>query len=1265
MLRSSASRDHASSFFGYGNQANSKERLRKLWLLALAWTLLTFAVAWWWTQDRLSDYHTQAHTTAEVRLHGVKTLLNLSLNQLDMLPLGLAHRPKIQAFLAQATKNAVDVQELRKTLDVLNTDFATSFIAVLNVRGEVMAASLTEADHATHTDTGQQAYFLEALKDGASIHVVREPGHDEAAVYAARRISYNGVVVGVAVVEKKIQSLSQLLQGKDDTRVFVTDTHDVVVASSHADVLLKRIPGSTNTLSDAQWRARYQTIPPIWAQTTIDSHHGAASDAALIEWGDAGVHTVASRPLEGRWAFKVWALAPLKGENAIQQRIWTGAGLMWALGGVLIWLSWRRLQSLDDTLQARNATFELTQALPLTVFRYHQPTGGLARFSFIGRDVEKILGVSAAALRADPELPWRMLQNADHPPTVPQEFRVDTGGVTSWVLADSRPKIEADGTTTYNGYWLDITQQRKEQMRFAAVFEHSSTSYLFFDLQRGVIHCNPATLRMFGTQDPSMVLGRKLWFDDLAPKLQADGTPSRERALQTLRHYQTTSQRVYALEWRFQRIDGMVFDAEVSVIALDSGRRPEFCAVIQDITVRKQMHASMQRAREAAEAASQTKSNFLANMSHELRTPMNAIIGMTNLVLEDGQLHDKQRNYINKAHKAACGLLHILNDILDVSKIEAGKLGLERIEFGLEAVVIEMWDMLGLKAEEKGLELLFSASADLPQRLVGDPTRLRQVLVNLVSNAIKFTDSGHITVGLEVINQDAQTIELHGWVQDTGPGLSAEAIGRLFQPFEQADSSITRRHGGTGLGLVISRQLTERMGGKLWVQSEPDAGATFHFQARFGRSNIDFARRSPAVPELQGQTVLLIAANPAALGVLSRMLGTMGLKTQTARSAQEAFILVKAQPQRYQWALIDSTLPDMSGAQCAAQLADKYAAASAANSTSAATCPHFLLMSGFSSDITQTGADNANPVDALHKPITPSGLQKKLLQIQQQSSPKPNYMRRAGDRRAQPNHHARLSGARVLLVEDHPLNQELACEILRRVGIQVVVAQSGQEGLDKLATDGPFDGVLMDCQMPDMDGYTATQKLRSNPAWSALPVIAMTASALAEDRARALACGMNDHITKPINVDSMLQTMANWIGGPSAAAKTPKPEVQVGKAPARGTGAIQTTDGLSYCMGNEVLYRRVLEGFRNTETTFFTDVKAALTQNRLADALRRCHDMKGLAGTVGARRLHATVLVLHSVLTTQNTPAISVELERVNTELACVLQEIDVLLGQS
>jgi len=618
---------------------------------------------------------------------------------------------------------------------------------------------------------------------------------------------------------------------------------------------------------------------------------------------------------------------------------------------------------------------------------------------------------------------------------------------------------------------------------------------------------------------------------------------------------------------------------------------------------------------------------------------------MTHLALEDG-LPAKQRDYVEKAHSSARNLLQILNDILDVSKIEAGQMALERIDFELESVVGEMADVLGLKADEKGLELLFSAAPDLPRRLIGDPTRLRQVLVNLGSNAIKFTDRGEVTVGMEVTALETDSVELHGWVRDTGVGLSEEEIARLFQPFVQADSSTTRRYGGTGLGLVISRQLVERMGGRLWVESVPGTGSTFHFSARFGRSAPRAPTRTWMANELRGRRALLVDDNTAALDVLGGMLETFGVDIDRASSGPQALALVDANPEAYTWLLIDWKMPGMDGIEVARRIFEKRPRLR----------PCILLVTGFARDDALRASAGLPLAGVLHKPVTPSSLHDCLVQAQQLEPSAPVAARRTTD--AAPQAQAvrlRLAGARVLLVEDHPLNQQLACELLRRAGLEVVVAQDGREALDKLANEGPFDGVLMDCQMPVMDGYTATRELRSQARWRNLPVIAMTASALAEDRERALASGMNAHITKPIHIESMLRTMAQWISGPGA----PPPDQPAGSRGTDRNAPIDTAAGVSFCMGNETLYQRLLEGFRESEADFAAEVAAALAQQRWGDAQRRAHDMKGLAGTIGAHALLEATLALHHALAARRASAAAEQLPIVGIELERVLGQIE------
>jgi PAS domain S-box-containing protein len=572
-----------------------------------------------------------------------------------------------------------------------------------------------------------------------------------------------------------------------------------------------------------------------------------------------------------------------------------------------------------------------------------------------------------------------------------------------------------------------------------------------------------------------------------------------------------------------------IFQTQIFPLQDANGKSYAVGGISLDITDLKQ-------AQYAAEAATRAKSEFLANMSHEIRTPMNAILGMTYLALQSG-LNPQQYNYIQKVHTSAESLLGIINDILDFSKIEAGKLNLESIPFNLSDVMDNFANMVGAKADERGLELLFVEPPQLPTTLVGDPSRLGQVLLNLGNNAVKFTEHGEVVVAIEVVERDSTSVQLRFEVRDSGVGMSIEQQQRLFQPFSQADASTSRRYGGTGLGLAISLHLVQLMGGVMGVESRPGQGSRFHFSLRFGLHQGGAAQPVALLDEgLRNARVLIVDDNACAREVLADMSASLGLKADTAVDGWDALRQIERAEERdepYALLLLDWKMPGMDGVECASVLSGRERQRHAA--------PAVLMLTAFSRDDVLRRLDERQlTVGALlTKPVTPSTLLDACSTALGVASYRP--ARTARREQASLGHRANLIGARILLVEDNPINQELASDILSRAGIVVTVACNGQEALDMLDRD-QFDGVLMDCQMPVMDGYAATRALRQRPQLQDLPVVAMTANAMIGDRDKVLAAGMNDHIAKPIVVEDLFATLARWVR-PGAAGGADPPSV--------------------------------------------------------------------------------------------------------------------------
>jgi PAS domain S-box-containing protein len=780
---------------------------------------------------------------------------------------------------------------------------------------------------------------------------------------------------------------------------------------------------------------------------------------------------------------------------------------------------------MESNIKAAEARLRrITNTVPGVVFQW-QAGENYHKFTFVSPRVQQVLGLGVQALRDDATLVLQQVLEADrqairegmrdaiaHASAWRGEYRVRLpSGTVRWIRSEINPEPDrtADGAVLYTGIWQDVTERKEADARLREVTENVPVAiFQYYQADAGyyIIPFMSHAIQTFcGARAEDIMQDTRLLLACVHPEDREMFAASLEQA--------TAQSQPKSIDFRMVHRDNgktVWVHGEADPRQLAHGSWV-WNGYFTDVTEAKEIAVELQRAKDQAVAASRAKSDFLANMSHEIRTPMNGVLGMADLLL-DTPLDAEQSEYVSVVKSSADALLRVINDILDFSKIEAGKLLIEHIPFQLARTMDETVKAVALRARDKGLELLCDIEPNVPLSVVGDPGRLRQILVNLIGNAIKFTKHGVVVVHAALASEDADGLMLHFSVRDTGIGIAPDKLGSIFEAFSQEDSSTTRRFGGTGLGLTICARLVEAQGGQIWVESELGHGSVFHFTLRMQADRSQQQSEASGV-SLQGLRMLVVDDLEANRSVLARGLESEGV----------AVVAVASGAQALQWLvreghsgppcdliLLDAMMPEMSGFELAPRIA------------ALPGCANIPMVMVSSSGV-RSDAERAREVGIcayVAKPVARPELHLVLARALQRGS--------AAAPKGAPAVATQLDIQRaldVLLVEDNAINQKLAITLLERWGHQVTVAENGELAIEQVAQHR-FDVVLMDMMMPVMDGLEATRLIRAMPApVGTVPIVAMTANAMESDRDRCLEAGMNDYISKPIKAQELQELL--------------------------------------------------------------------------------------------------------------------------------------------
>jgi len=771
---------------------------------------------------------------------------------------------------------------------------------------------------------------------------------------------------------------------------------------------------------------------------------------------------------------------------------------------------------------------------------------------------------------------------------------------------------------------------RHAEAKYRSIFENAIEGIFQTTPEGRYLSANPALARIYGYDSTELLIEG---IGDIERQLYVDA--DRRHVFKKLMDEREI---ISNFESQIYRRDRSVIwiSESARVVRNEQGQIEYYEGTVEDISERKHSEV-LSREKETAEAANQAKSQFLANMSHELRTPLNGVIGMLDLLIDTSPTPQQQR-YTSIARSSADLLLSTINQILDFSKIEAGKLELESVEFDLRAIIEESLEILAPKAAQKGLELALNMPPGLPPAVRGDAHRLRQVIVNLLGNAIKFTERGQVQVRLSLAADTPEKLTIRVAVEDTGIGIPADRRERLFRSFSQVDASTTRQFGGTGLGLAISKELVELMGGSMGVESQPGRGSSFWFRVPFSKATAATPTRQLSTSDLKGLRVLVVDDNGTNREILFRQLSAWGMRVETACEGTSALEILRresAAGRAVEIALVDCHMPGMDGFELTRQIrADKQL-----------RLTPLVMLTSMATPLSNTEANPLGIAGALTKPVRQTQLFEIIRKVSttrkecQQADKTENNLQAAAESAEQAPHassagclapavKARRAGARLLLAEDNEINREVALEVLGCAGFECEVARTGREAID-LLLERPFDAVLMDCQMPEMDGLVAAREIRRLEINGELrerkhrvPIIAVTANAINGDRQLCEQAGMDGYITKPIDTVSLIDLLDSILSNCNGDAQRPRLQAAAPVPVIPHETPFDLADLEYRCLGNQNLMHRIFQKLADRLPADVERLRELIGRNEFSEAGHQTHALRGSAANLSAKRLH-------------------------------------------